>query len=519
MPNERISMRKIKAVLRLHESQQSIRAISRSLSISPTTASDYLARARLAGLCWPLPDDLDDEALERRLFPEPVFTRQPERNHPDWPYVHRELQRTGVTLQLLWEEYKTAYPEGFQYSWFAARYRAWAKVVDVTMRQRHQPGEKLFVDYAGDTVAVVDCNSGEVRQAQIFVAVLGMSNFTYAEAAWSQEVASWIGAHVRAFEYMGGLPRIVIPDNLRSAISKACRYEPEVNPTYDALAVHYDVAVIPARVRKPRDKAKVEAGVLLVQRWILAVLRNRTFFSLAELNVAIRALLDRLNDKPFKKMDGCRRSVFLECELPVLRPLPATRYEVAEWGRAKVHGADYHVEVAHHYYSAPFHLAGQLVDVRFTPSIVELIHRGKRVASHARSHLRGGHTTAPEHMPPAHQRYLEWTPERITSWAAKKGPHVAELVAVLMQGRDHPQQGFRACMGLLGLEKTYGAVRLDAACRRALHFKTCSRKSVMNILAKGLDRQDLPVAIPNLLPALHDNLRGAGYYSEEDHNA
>ena len=515
MPNERISMRKIKEVLRLHaECRLAGRAIARSVGIGPATVYDYIARARLANLTWPLPAGLDDDGLERLLFP-PQTELPSDRAVPDWSHIHQELRRPGVTLQLLWEEYKARFPEhGYQYSRFCDLYREWAGRVDVTMRHVHRAGERLFVDYAGDTVPVVDAESGEVRRAQVFVAVLGASNYTYAEATWSQDVNDWVGAHVRTFAFLGGVPTLLVPDNLKAGVSRANRYEPDVNPTYYEMARHYGAAVLPARARKPRDKAKVEAGVLLVERWILAALRNQTFFSLVELNTAIRRLLDRLNRKPFKKLDGSRLSVFEALEKPALKPLPADRYELAAWRKARVN-IDYHVEVTGHYYSVPFTLARQEVELRFTATTVEAIHRGRRVASHARSYERGKHTTLAEHMPPAHQKFLEWTPERILAWAAKKGDHVARMAEAIMASRDHPVQGFRACLGLLRLERTYGPDRLEAACRRALHFGTPGYKVVERILSGGLDHLPLPAPTAEavVLPA-HDNVRGAAYYTD-----
>jgi len=516
MPNERISMRKIKEVLRLHvDCGLAGRAIARSVGIGPATVYDYIARARLANLTWPLPAGLDDDGLERLLFP-PQAGLPDDRAQPDWSHIHQELRRPGVTLQLLWEEYKARFPEhGYQYSRFCDLYREWARRVDVTMRHVHRAGERLFVDYAGDTVPVVDGETGEVRRAQIFVAVLGASNYTYAEATWSQDVSDWVGSHVRTFAFMGGAPTLLVPDNLKSGVSRANRYEPDINPTYYEMARHYGAAIVPARARKPRDKAKVEAGVLLVQRWILAALRNRTFFSLAELNTSIRALLEGLNRKPFKKLDGSRLSVFEALEKPALKPLPSAQYELAAWRKARVN-IDYHVEVTGHYYSVPYTLARQELELRFTNSTVEAIHRGRRVASHARNYERGRHTTLPEHMPPAHQKHLEWTPERIQAWAAKKGGHVAAMTQAIMASRDHPVLGFRACLGLLRLERPYGAERLEAACRRALHFGTPGYKVVERILRGGMDHLPLPApTAETVILAAHDNVRGAAYYAEE----
>ena len=517
MPNERISMRKIREVLRLHvDCGLSGRAIARSLVMSPATVREYLRRARLANLTWPLGPEVDDDVLERLFYPElPKETGG--RVVPDWSIVHQELRRSGVTLQLLWEEYKARHPEdGFQYSWYCEAYREWSRRVDVTMRQQHRAGERLFVDYAGKSVPVVDANTGEVRQAQIFVAVLGASNFTYAEATWSQKTPDWLGSHIRAFDYFGGVPTLVVPDNLKSGVTKPDRYDPDIAMAYHEMARHYGTVIVPARVRKPRDKAKVEAGVLLVERWILAVIRNQTFFSLVELNNVIRGLLNRLNERPFKKIPGSRRAIFEELEKPALKPLPSERHEIAEYRKVRVHSSDHHVELLGHYYSVPYTLVRQAVELRYTANTVEILHRGRRIASHVRSFERGRHTTLPEHLAPQHQRFLDWTPERINDWAQKLGPGVAAMTAAIMESRDHPIQGFRACFGLLGLEKKYGATRLEAACSRALHFGTRGYRNVERILKGGADLKPLPLNIPAPTPNVaHENVRGAAYYAPE----
>jgi transposase len=396
-------MRKVKEVLRLKfEGGQTNRRIARSCRISRPTVSDYLLRFEKAGLTWPAAAFLDDAALEGKLFPPAPVVPTAERAVPDWSQVHRELRRKGVTLTLLWHEYKAAHPEGFQYSWFCDQYRAWTRKLDVVMRQEHRAGEKLFVDYAGQSAEVVDRRTGEIRHAQIFVAVLGASSYTYAEATWTQQLPDWIGSHVRTFEFLGGVSELLVPDNLRSGVSKAHRYEPDLNPTYADLASHYGVTVLPARVRKPRDKAKAEAGVLLVERWILAVLRHHPFFSLAELNRAIARLLERLNTRPFKKLPGTRRELFEKLDRPALRPLPAQPYEFAEWKKVRVN-IDYHVEIEGHYYSVPYQLVRKALEARYSERTVECFHKGQRVASHPRSHLKGRHTTLPEHMPTAHR--------------------------------------------------------------------------------------------------------------------
>jgi transposase len=473
--------------------------------------AEYLRRAKGTGLSWPLPAELDDAQLERKLFPPPVAIPSDQRAVPDWSVVNQEFRRKGVTLQLLWDEYKEANPEGFQYSWFCDSYRRWLGKVDVVMRQTHRAGEKLFVDYAGQTVPVIDRVSGEVVDAQIFVAVLGASNFTYAEATWTQALPDWIGSHVRAFSYFGSLPEIVVPDNLKSGVHLAHRYEPELNPTYAEMGQHYGVAIIPTRSAKPRDKAKVENGVLVVERWILARLRNRQFFSLNELNAAIAELLEALNSRPFKKLPGCRKSLFDSLDRPAMQPLPATPYEYAEWKKVRVN-IDYHVAIDKHYYSVPYQLVKQQLDARVTATTVELLHKGKRVASHRRAYQPGRHTTVNVHMPKAHREYAEWTPERLVRWASETGPATAKLVEAILTSRPHPQHGFRACLGIMRLGKSYTTPRLEAASRRALAIGSCSYKSVESILKNGLDRKPLPPTTIDTPAIEHHNLRGSDYY-------
>lgn len=512
MSRPRSAMRKIREILRLNLDQRlSPRQIAASLSMSRITVRRYVERAQLAGLAWPLPEGMDDRALEERLFTPPPVPHSATRPLPDWEHLHKELRRPSVTLALLHLEYKENHPDGYQYTQFCCHYRRWARQLDVVMRQEHRAGEKCFIDFAGQTIPITDPRTGEISQAQLFVVVLGASNYTYAEALCSQELPHWIGAHVRAFRFFGGCPRILVPDNLKAAVTKAHRYEPTLNATYAELAAHYGCAVIPARARKPRDKAKVEQGVLLAERWILAVLRNRTFFSLAEANAAIAGLLARLNLRPFKKLAGSRQSLFTELERPALRPLPACPYEYAVWKTAKV-SIDYHIDVDHHYYSVPHRYVGEQVDVRLSAATVELYLRGRRIASHLRSELAGRYTTEREHMPASHRAHLDWTPERIVRWAEETGPQTAALARGILESRPHPEQGYRSCLGILRLGRRYGAERLEAAATRALAVRSLSYRSVESILKIGLDRQPLP-ATPLSAPApRHDNLRGPAYY-------
>ena len=505
-------MRKIVDVLRLsHEGGLSHREIARAIKSSPTTVGEILRRAKLGGVSWPLPEGMSELRLERQLYPPPVPSNQ-SRPEPDWPAVHRELRRKGVTLDLLWQEYKAEHLAGYHYSGFCAHYRRWAVRLSVVMRQTHTPGEKLFIDYAGPTVAIIDPMSGEIRQAALFIAVLGASNYTYCEASWSQSLPDWIGSHVRTFEHLNGCTALLVPDNLKSGVTTACFYDPELNPTYRDLATHYGTTVLPARPYRPKDKAKAEGAVLLVERWVLARLRHQRFFSLDELNGSVAELMIHLNSRPFKKLPGCRQSAFIEMDRPALRPLPATRYEFAEWKVLRA-GPDYHVELAGHYYSVPYRFAREKVDSRLTATTVELFQRGVRIASHARNDSRGRHTTIDAHMSPAHQAVQGWNVPRLLEWAGRIGPYAHGVVQSILHQRRHPQQGYRACLGILRLGKTYGDERLEAACERAIAISATAYSSVKSILKNGLDKKRL-VSAPaqTCLPLDHANVRGPDYY-------
>ena len=510
-------MRKLKEVLRLRfELGLGHRQIARSCSIGRATIHEYLKRAQAAGVKWPLPEDWDDRKLEETLFGRPLRRIYENRKKlPDLARIHEELQQhSHLTLQLVWEEYRQAHPDGYGYSRFCDLYQQWRRQLDVVLRQEHRAGEKLFVDYAGATIPIYDPQGGAVRQAAIFVAVLGASSYTYAEATGSQELENWIGSHIRAFEFLGGCPKLVVPDNLRSGVSRACRYEPDLNRTYHEMAMYYGVGVLPARPYKPRDKAKVENGVQVVQRWIVAALRHRRFFTLSELNQAIRELLEKLNHRPFRKRSGSRASLFAELDRPALQPLPAERYEFHQWATARVN-IDYHVEFEQHYYSVSYALTGQLVEIRATMTTLEIFHRGERVASHARSHQHYQATTNPEHRPKSHRQHLAWPPSRLLGWAKSVGPATVQLFSAILESKPHPEMGYRSCLGILRLGQRYSSERLEAAATRAVSVGACSYKSVKSILERSLDRQPLEISATKQ-PLEHDNIRGASYFDFPD---
>jgi transposase len=514
MPVKEVSMHKIREIFRLHfEAGLSQRQIAASVRLSPGVINKYLKSIKETGISWPLPGDLDEQKLRRLLLKQPNKTSISHYAEPNYVVIHQELKKKGVTLQLLWEEHRLIHAESYGYAQYCRHYASWRGTIKPSMRQVHKAGDKLFIDYAGPTVEIIDAATGEIKNAQIFVATLGASNYTYAEATWDQTLPNWIASHVRAFAFFGGVPALLVPDNLKSAINKACRFEPDVNTAYGDLACHYGTAILPARPYKPKDKAKVECAVLVVERWILARLRHHTFFSLRELNVEIQKLLVDLNERPFKRMPGCRKSVFESVDKPALRPLPEHPYEYAEFKKARVH-IDYHVEVDGHFYSVPFSLVKKEIDVRLTASTIECFDKGKRVASHARS-SRGGFTTCVEHMPKAHQKHLEWSPGRFLNWGIDIGPSTRDLVQHLLEKKPHPEQGYRACLGLLSLAKQYNKERLEAACKRSLAIGAPTGRSVKSILVSGLDKAELNPVVETTqaaLPLIHENIRGAAYY-------
>jgi transposase len=509
-------MRKVREVLRLlWEQGRSAREVARSCGLARSTVREYERRALEAGLSWPLPSS-DDAVLEGLLFPPPPAEVTPlERSLPDWDRVDRELRRKGVTRWLLWQEYRAANPDGYSYTRYCELFQAWRGRQGLSMRQTHIAGEKVFVDYAGQTLPVVDPETGEVREAQLFVGALGASHYAYAEATWTQTLADWIASHARMLSFYGGCPQVIVPDNTKVAVVSAQRYEPELNPTYLEFARHYGLAVIPARSRRPKDKAVVESAVQVAERWILARLRDRTLVGLSDANDAIWALLTELNERPFQKRPGSRRSLFLELDQPALRPLPRQRYVFATWKQVRPH-VDYHVTIDQHHYSVPYQLVGEQLDARISSSTIEIYHRSKRVASHARSHRKGGFTTVREHMPPAHQAQLGMNSEQLLRRAERIGPHAKALVHGIIRTRAHPEQAYRSCLGVLRLGATHGNERREAASHRAVQLGSYAYKSVDAILKHGLDQQPLDTQTPAALPKTrHENVRGGAYYATD----
>ena len=514
MSRERLSMRKTREILRLKYAEGfSHRAIARACQAGLGTVNDYISRAERAHVSWPLPEGWSDSDLDAALFPKASTDGPRNGTLPDWAALRVTLRRKSVTRFLLWEEYHRQHPDGYSYSHFCDLFREYCQISDPRMHQVHKAGEKLFVDYAGQTLPVIDCATGEAVQVQIFVAAWGASDYTYAEATWSQTQPDWIGSHVRAFEFFGGCPEILVPDNITTGVKTPCRYEPIMTRSYEEMASYYGVVIIPARVRKPRDKAIVEKHVQMVEQRILAALRDRTFVGLNECNQAIWELLEDLNNRPFQKMPGSRRQMFADLDAPAMFPLPAERYEYAEWTKARL-GFNYHLCADHSYYSAPYALIHKELHVRLSQKVVEIFHGSERVASHLRSYIAGHYETEPSHMPSNHREYAEWNPDRIVRWAGSTGPNTAKAVHLILNRHVHPEQAFKSCIGVISLGKKYGPDRLESACARAVSFGCPTYRSLKSILQTKLDTAQLPAAEHDRQIPDHSNIRGAGYYQQ-----
>jgi transposase len=510
MPTRRLSVRQIKEVLRLkHALGLSHREIAQSLHISSSTVSDYLRLAKAAQVHWPLPEEMTEEALYKKLY-QPV-THKVNRPRPDWPYLHRELRRKGVTLLLLWREYRDQHPEGLGYTRFCIEYRQYNKHLDPVMHQCHKAGERCEVDYAGQTVPWFEPLTGERQEAQIFVGALGASSYTYIEATASQSVEDWLNAHVRMFQFYGGVPDCLIPDNLLAGVKKAHRYDPDINPHYQTFGEHYGIAIVPARVAHPRDKSTVESAVGYTERFVLAKLRDMTFTSLAQLNAAIKPLMVALNHQPFQKLPGSRYERFEQLEKAALKPLPPEPYQFAIWKKARVH-IDYHVEFERHYYSVPYAFIQQVVELRVTQKSLEVFCKSQRIATHARHPKAYGYSTLQAHMPAHHQAHQTLTPALLQQQAKKIGAATVTFLEHLLAARAVPQQAYRTCLGVIRLAKRYGEARLEKACAYADTIGAYRYQQVESILKNGLeDTPPLPPAILHL-PPQHDHIRGAAYY-------
>lgn len=505
-------MRKIRDVLRLRlQAGLSFRQISLSTKVSVGAIQKLLKTAEQLQLAWPLPDGLDDTQLARLFYPAADTRGSSRFQLPDWPTVHQELKRKGMSMQLLWQEYTERYPNRcYSYSQFCERYRGWCQLQKRSMRQQHKAGEKCFIDYCGPTVPIVSGSTGEIRQAQIFVAVLGASNYTYAEATLTQSLPDWLHSHVRAFEFFGGTPALLVPDNLKSGVNKACRYEPELNPSYQQLAAHYQLAVMPARPYKPKDKAKAEVGVQVVERWILARLRHHTFFSLAELNQCLRALLTELNERPFKQLPGNRRQAFEQLDQPALTPLPQQPYRYVAIKSVKVN-IDYHVQFEQHHYSAPHQYVGETLELHAGDQLVQLYFRQQLVASHPRKH-QPGTTTLAAHMPVRHSKQQAWTPGRLKQWAQDIGPDTLRWVSDRLAEKAHPEQAYRFCLGLLNLTRSYPPERVNGCCQLANREGLSRLKQLKSVLASNRDQLPEQPSFTLELPQSHDNIRGPNHF-------
>lgn len=507
-------MRKLREVFRLKfEFKYSHRQIAQSVGISPGTVSEYLFLFRASGASWNEVSSYSEEQLEQVVYKHPPEGRIGSRPQPDWPKIRLEMQRKGVTLSLLWSEYKTQHPNGLGYTQFTKCYSNYAKTLDPVMRFVHKAGEKTFVDYAGLTMEWIEPATGVIHKAQIFVGCLGCSHFIFAEATKSQSMDDWIGSHIHMFEAFGGVTQMVIPDNLKSGVTKAHRYDPDINRSYHEMALHYDVAVMPTRVVSPRDKAKVESAVQIVERQIIAPLRHHTFTSLHELNQAISLKLTELNNKPMQRIGLSRLQQFEQIEKSTLKPLPSKAFSMQEWKYAKVH-IDYHIVLNKHFYSVPHVLIGKQVQVAFTKNCIQVFHEGQRVAMHVRDDTPNRFSTLEEHMPKKHSEYLQEmrdvSIDRLMSWAQTIGPHTKACVAGFFKARCYPQQAIRAVLGLKRLSVHYGREAFEKACAHTISLHNYRYKTVEDVLKHKLYA---PKETNTRVITQSAHFRGADYYA------
>ncbi len=507
-------MKKIREIIRFKETtNMSDRKIARALNISRPVVAQYLKDFNASGLTYEETKDIPDSRF-LALFEKQRNKRcsKYEDISKLFPYFVMELKKTGVTLMILWNEYQKEHPDGYSYSQFCYHFQVWRNASKVTMHIEHKVGDKMFVDYAGDKLAIVDRKTGKEQPVEVFVAILGASQLTYAEASFSQKSEDWIRSNERAFIYCGGVTQAIVPDNLKSGVTQSNRYEPGINIMFDDFAGHYQTVILPARVRRPQDKALVENAVNLVYQRIYAPLRNRIFYSLEELNEAIWDLLEQHNNIPFQRLKTSRRELFDNIEKPVLKPLPKERYAIKQSKELTVQ-FNYHVELREdrHYYSVPWQLKGKRVRVVYDDRNVAIYCDNVRIIQYKRDRSPNGYTTLHTHMPPHHRFYAQWSPERFIRWAQSIGDDVAEIIQMVLTSRKHPEQAFKTCMGILNLVKKHGPDRLNKACARALGFGFYSYKRIKNILDRGLEEEPL-IESRELTVSSHENIRGSLYY-------
>lgn len=509
----RLPMKKIKDILKLrYITDISYRQISRAVGVPSSTVSDYCKRFEITTYSIDAFLQMDEDRMYEILFPEKKLSYQrKDRPLPDVAYIHQEIAKKGVTFELLWQEYKEQHPDGYGCSQFKEHYYKYKKKLNPSMRQTYIPGDKMFVDYSGLTLPVVDAESGSVSKAQIFVAVLGASGYTFVHATASQKQEDFILSHVLAYEFFGGVPKINVPDNLKSAVISHSKKGVVINESYAEMARHYQCAIEPARPKKPQDKGMVEQGVQAIQRWILAKLRNRTFFSVDEINQAIAPLLDQYNNKTIKRLEQSRSERFEKNDKPYLQPLPANRFVYRRFKVATVH-MDYHIELDRCFYSVPFKYLKEKVELKYTNTVVEIYHKGALIATHPKLHKANERSTHKEHMPLNHQyQHEKMNPERLKKWASSIGKDAKAFVVHRLQASEYPANAYRGVIAILSLEKIYGKMTLNQALGYAHSINSTSTRSIRSILEKKLYLQ----AANNttvVKPSKHKNLRGSNYY-------
>ena len=510
-------MKKVREIMRLHEqSGLSRRQISQSLNISRPVVSDYIAKVTISGLSYKDIENMPDETLLELLQKNKTKDERYEKLQSQFPHLTKELKRVGVTRYLLWEEYMQENPEGYSYSQFCYHFQIWRNMSEVTMHMDHKAGDKLFVDFAGKKLEITNRATGKKQEVEAFIAILGASQLIYVEASMSQKKEEWIRLNENALRYIGGVPRAIVPDCLKSAVTKTDRYEPDINPEYFDFARHYSVTILPARPAKPKDKSLAEGAVRISYSWIYAKLRDRIFFSLEELNVAILEQLELLNARTMQRPGVSRIELFESIEKTELQPLPQQRYEIKKHKTLTVQ-FNYHIYLSDdcHYYSVPYRYKGRKVAVLFTERALEVYSGNIRIALHLRNKRRNGYTTQREHMPEFHKWKDNWDPEKLMNWATTKGGDVASVVATVLASRQHPEQSYKTCMGILSLGKIYGDLRLNKACKRALYYDNYTYKVIKNILFNNMDQLDEDSN--NTIGTLpeHENIRGRNYYMED----